>query len=352
MSLLSRLFGDNASDPNPSNYSSTKLSRDYTQTADETPGVLLQIQPHAENQGMVDAAGLLQSVHDVTTNFRGKNTSDHHSFELWFDGERIRFFMHAATEGAADKFRRRVGNNYANSAVFEAGGEGFPPLEAENYVAGARLSLARHYYYPIHHFRDGEGFERDPYGEITSEMLSTEDSTVIVQVAFRPEPANWADGGLRGESVDDVAESLRDGHVKGWINPRVREASSKEKQSAKIVEQQRGQQAFSTNIRVLAASPNQTEAEARARGVAGMFVKYYNATTEQGFTAESVKNARKLIDDVHSRAWDDRDMILTVDELASAAHIPNEEIETPRIDWKHTQEGARVPADSNRSDQR
>ncbi|RBI58312.1 hypothetical protein DMJ13_27330 [halophilic archaeon] len=344
--------GDSASNPNPRNYPSTRLDAERAQTADETPGVLLQVQPHAENDGMADAKGVLQSVHDVVTNWRGKNISDSHTYELWFDGERIRFFMHAATERSADKFRRRVGNNYSNSAVFRAGGEGFPRLSEGDYLAGARLDLDRHYYYPIRHFRDGEGFEKDPYGEVTSEMLSTADTTVVVQVAFRPVPGGWTEGGWRGDSVDDVAESLRDGNVVGLLSPRVRDASSKEKAAAKVVEQQRGQQAFSANIRVLAASPDQAEAEARARGVAGMFVKYYNATTEQGFIADAVEDTPGLVDEMHARKWHDREMILTVDELASAAHIPNEDIETPRIDWKHTQEGSRVPADSNRSETR
>jgi len=95
---------------------------------ESAPGILLRIRPFKENQGVVDGAGLLQSVHDVTTNFRGKNTSDHHSFEVWFDEGKVKFFMHAATEAAADKFRRRVGNNYANSEVFPVDGGAASPL--------------------------------------------------------------------------------------------------------------------------------------------------------------------------------------------------------------------------------
>ncbi|ELY68285.1 hypothetical protein C488_21197 [Natrinema pellirubrum DSM 15624] len=40
-------------------------------------------------------------------------------------------------------------------------------------------------------------------------------------------------------------------------------------------------------------------------------------------------------------------MIMTVDELAGVAHIPNNEIETPNIDWRYTQRGDRVPADTD-----
>jgi len=68
-------------------YDATQLPIDepLVQPPESAPGILLRIRPFKENQGVVDGAGLLQSVHDVTTNFRGKNTSDHHSFEVWFD---------------------------------------------------------------------------------------------------------------------------------------------------------------------------------------------------------------------------------------------------------------------------
>lgn len=65
-------------------YEATQLKIDepLVQQPENAPGTLLRIRPYKENQGVVDGAGLLQSVHDVTTNFRGKNTSDHHSFEV------------------------------------------------------------------------------------------------------------------------------------------------------------------------------------------------------------------------------------------------------------------------------
>ncbi|WP_254525985.1 hypothetical protein [Natrinema caseinilyticum] len=327
----------------------------FVQRQADTPGTLLRIRPYKENEGVVDGAGLLQSVHDVTTNFRGKNTSDHHSFEVWFDEGKICFYMHAATDAAADKFRRRVGNNYANSEVFRVeDGHAFPIIEPDEYVAGAWLEMEKIPYYPIRH-DNSEGFETDPYGEITSEMLSLDDSTVVTQVVFRPAKQSWTDGDrFKHNSVDELAYALRQGTSVGWLNPRTRPASEKDKQAAKTIEQQRGQQAFHVNIRVLAASSEQDEAEARARGVAGMFRKYYNAVTEQGLDDIPVWHRRKrkranrlrrFVQRMSDRDWIDRRMIMTVDELAGVAHIPNAEIETPNIDWRYTQRGDRVPAD-------
>jgi len=114
---------------------------------------------------------------------------------------------------------------------------------------------------------------------------SLDDSTVVTQVVFRPAKQSRTDGDrFKHNSVDDLAHALRQGTSVGWLDPQTRPASQKDKQAAKTIEQQRGQQAFHVNIRVLAASTDKNEAEARARGVAGMFRKYYNAMTEQGPT--------------------------------------------------------------------
>jgi hypothetical protein len=335
-------------------FAATRPGEQFVQSAAETPGTLLRITPHKENDGIQGAARLLQSIHDVqTSGFRGKNVSDHHAFELWFDEGRVKFFMHAATEKAATKYTTRVENAYTNADVHcVEDGDGFPPIGTDDYVAAAELDIERHYFYPIRH-HEGEGFTHDPYSEITSEMQGPEETRVVVQVVFRPEPKNWANddgsGLLRsGISVDDVAESLRENEVKGWIDPREREASKKDKEAAKIIEQQRGKYAFNTNLRIIAISPDEYEAESRCEGVTGMFTRYYNSKTEQGFEATPVPGSRlpAIIEQFHGREWDDQEMILTIDELAGAAHIPNEEINTPNVDWKNTQRGSSIPPDS------
>lgn len=346
------LFGSSSN-----TYEATRAGQRFYQDADEVPGTLLRITPYKENDGIQDGARLLQAIHDVTTTrkrlFWTTNVSDHHSFELWFDEGRVKFYLHAATDDAADKYTTRVENAYANSDVHQVeDGDGFPPIGDDDYVAAADLDIERHYFYPIRH-HDSEGFDHDPYAEVTSEMQSTDETRVVVQVVFRPEPKEWAadDGSSwigSGLSVDDIATSLRDDEVKGWIDPHTTEASKKDKEAAKIVEQQRGRYAFNTNIRIIAMSPSEQEAEARCEGVAGMFTRYYNSKTEQGFEANPVAESQlpEVIRRCQQREWDDHEMILTIDELAGAAHIPNEEINTPNIDWKNTQRGGRVPPDS------
>lgn len=346
--LLSRFTSTDSTTTD--NYQAAEFTEGAEQPVGDAPGVLIGVQPHAENNGMADMAGVLQSVHDVTTDWRGRNTSPANAYELWFHEGNLTFWFHAADERTADAFRRRVASSYANSNLFvRNAGDGFPRIPAGHHVAGATVDLRRHHFYPIRHRNDEEGFESNPYGVVTSEMIGSSEAVNVLQVVFRPAKHGWADGdSRRSDSVDDVAESLREGTVTGWRNPRVRDASSKEKAAAKIVEQQRGELGFHANIRVLAASPDPTEAEARARGVGSIFQKYYNSSTEQGFAAHAVDpgDLTEHVETMHAREYRDRGMLLTVDELASAAHIPSEEIETPRIDWRTQQSGGRVPVEN------
>jgi hypothetical protein len=332
-------------------YEATQVDERVTQPADAVPGQLLQIVPFKDNEGITGGARLLRDIHNVTWGGLGNrnNVSDQHAFELWFTEGSVSFYLHAGTEMAAETYITRVENSYSNSDVATiTEGRGFPPIDPGDSVVGCEIGLEKHQYYPIRHVQ-AEGFEHDPYSGIISEMLSTDDTRVVVQITMRPEPPTWAanDGGgllRRGVSVDDIAEDLKEGTVIGGVNPRTRDPSTKDREAAKIVEQQRGQYAYNVNLRVLAISPDPAEARARCEGVAGMFERYYNSTTGQGFEAAPVAPARlrEVVADCHQRTWRDEDMVLTIDELAGAAHIPNTEIEVPNIGWKNTQRGARV----------
>lgn len=340
-------------------YTATRLNESLSQSADDVPGTLLQLVPHTENDGMVAMSRVLRSIHDVQMEglVRRRNVSDHHSFELWFDDGKIKFFMHAGTAGAADTLTSRVESSYPEADVFPVSGTGagFPPIGTEDYVAAANVQLEQHHYYPIRQFRLGEGFDRDPYSEIASEMLTTNDSHVVVQVIFRPEPNDWTDGswGLvsSNPSVDDIAESLKQGQVAGWRDPHVRDPSQKDKQAAKIIEQQRGKAAYNVTFRVLAISPDEGEAVARCKGVSEMFERHYNATTEQGFDASPVAPAQvsEFVRDAYNRTWEDRSVILTIDELVGTAHLAREEeVTTPNIKWKTAKSGSHMTPDSSR----
>lgn len=321
----------------------------------DVPGTLLRLRPYADNGGIGAGAGFWRSVHDVSTNFRGRNTSDHHAFEIWFDEGTIRFYLHAADGDAATTFRRRIANTYGDTEVLSIREQPVSPeIEPESYVAGARVHLRKHRYYPIRN-HEAEGFEVDPYADLTGEMLSTEASSIVVQVLVRPAKRSWTDADrFRRNGVDDVAHGLRQGTSVGWLHPRRRPATEADERAAMRIEHVRGRPAFHVTIRVLAAAPAPGEAEARARGVASTFRKQYDSSVSQGFIDAPVSSrstwlhARRLrtfLRDVADRRWRRDGPILTVDELAGVAHLPNESIDTPDVDWKRARRADRLPTE-------
>lgn len=343
-------------------YRTVPLETQHSIPISSMPGELLEINPYKDNDGIDAGANLLQALHDVRIR-GGENTSDAHAFEIWFNRGQFSFRMYAANERASDRFQRRTTNTYTNSEVIPLqSGEAFPDLRPGDHIAGSYLDLERHTFLPIRH-HNAEGFDHgDPYSDIMGEMLTLDDSVVVVQLVFKPAAKDWTSNGPNGESVGDVAEGLRSGEVVGfsdwkfWVGLRdleERESSSKDREAAKIVEQQRGEQGFHVNARVLAASPEPREARERARGVASMFAKYYNATSEQGLDHHPVKPTEMegLLADMIERRWIDRDMILSIDEVAGIAHIPNGEIEVPQIPWKTTQTGSQIAAEAEKDEE-
>jgi len=192
-------------------YDATQLPIDepLVQPPESAPGILLRIRPFKENQGVVDGAGLLQSVHDVTTNFRGKNTSDHHSFEVWFDGEGQ--ILHARRDRGGRRQvpppRRRQQLRQQRSVPRRRWSclPRYRPRRVRRWcVAGDGEAPVLPDSSPQQQRRMGDG----PYGEITSEMLSLDDSTVVTQVVFRPAKQSWTDGDrFKHNSVDDLART-------------------------------------------------------------------------------------------------------------------------------------------------
>lgn len=332
------------------------LKEPFVRESTRSNGVLLRIRPFETDQGIVDGAGFLRSLHDVSTTLRGKNASSTTSFEVWFDRGRLGFYLHAATADAAAKLRRRIGSHYTDAEVVEVTDDpAFPVVDPGDFAAGARIESQRVTYYPIrqHHV---EGFEEDPYGDLTGELLAGDDTSVVTQIVFRPAKDSWTSGSrCRRDGVDELAYSLRQGTSVGWLNPRRRPPTESDKRAAELIERQRGRQAFHTNVRVLAVSPEPDEARARAAGVAGVFTKRYNSPTGQGFTDVPVHHrvdrfrARKLrmfLRRMAERRLLDRGMTLTVDELAGIAHVPGEGLETSAVDWRRSRRGGHVPPEA------
>ncbi|WP_330633798.1 hypothetical protein [Halocatena halophila] len=329
--------------------STVQFDTPHTQQAYDAPGQLLQITPFKESTGLAAARRFWRTLHDAQTSaFRSKNISDRRAFELWFTDGTIKFYLWAVDDSTARSYIKRVEACFENAEVHAVEGLGFPPIEPGNHVAAAELDFEKHHFYPIR-----DGFEYDPYGDITSEMLSTPDTHVIIQIVARPVSPSWTndagDGGLfrSGTSVTAMADYLREGRVKGWLNPQPVDPSKKDREQAKCLEDQDGKRAYDTSLRVVAIAPDEREAVERCQATGEMFARQYrSAVSEQQFTVSPVaeSSVAPVVDACHQRELMDSDVVLTIDELAAVAHLPSGEITTPNIGWKNTQRGTQIPA--------
>ena len=287
MGLLSLFQSD---DPEERVYEAHHLEADLKPGTSNLPGTLLDIRPYRDNDGIRAGANLLQTLHDVYIK-EGENVSDAHSFEVWFDKGMFRFRMYARNDRAKERFERRVKNVYSNSEVSEMeNAPALPELEEGYYVSGVELEEQRHTFLPIRH-HEADGFPHgDPYSDILGEMATLDDSIVVLQVVFKPARQDWTDNGPDGRSVEDVANDLRSPEVESltslsaW-NPlhelEEYEPTPEDRKAAKTVLNQKGEQGFHVDIRILTASKSEREAVERARGVGTLFSKVYSNNAEQ-----------------------------------------------------------------------
>lgn len=333
-------------------------------SVDALDGALLEIKPYVDNPGIEAAAKLLQSLHGVRIE-NNRNVSSAHSFEVWYDPRTqaepaFNLRLYAADDNSKDHFQRMIEGSYTNTEVNNLeSGYAFPPI-SDHYVAASQLSLMRHPFVPIRHYNGGEGFEHgDPYSDVLREMLTIEDSITVLQVMFKPAPGDWYLNGPEGRSIDEVAKQIEQPEIGSLKNPQTwfrylhdgeipeKEPSPKDTEAAKIVQDQRGKQAFQVNIRILAASPSPGEVRERAYGIGEIFSKFYNTPTEQGFQHHPIPPERlpDIYEDMVRRRYNPNGapMWLTNEQLAGVAHIPNDP-DLPDMPYKQVQTGEQVSA--------
>ncbi|WP_255171188.1 hypothetical protein [Natrononativus amylolyticus] len=341
------------------------------------PQHAVSIQPNKDGGGITNAIDLLTAVHTAGSSglpLIGSSPSPTHAFEMRNINGRIGFQYVMGTERARKQIERQLETFYpdAHVTVSEHPHPGLLPLDEGKYAAGAVLRLRKRengkHLYPIRHM-DIEGFENDPYGSITAEMIGERESDTVsdiaVQTVFEPAPVDWWKGGLFGTSIDDVADELKSptkefGLVDALkyeafpddntLEGEQREASEKDRKASKIVREQRGEKGFWLNLRVLAVSDDPKAAIDRVEETAQMFDGYYESATEQGFeiVPQWGVGLTKTLRRAFGRNRVDRKMIMGVRAAAGLMHIPNESINTQDVDWSLTSHAGDVPADATR----
>jgi hypothetical protein len=352
--------------------------------AESDSGPRLRVRPPRENTGMDASINLYETIHDPhetgigVGRFKLVSTDSHiHSHEMVYDGGKLQFFFKPDTRVDANQFERQLRKNYPDAQITEANKQ-FPTLDRGDHIAMAKMRLKQPFYYPIKCKIAEEDFEVDPYGDITSDMVVEEDQTsdgqrvlaedcrVMVQTVFEPARDVWTKRRPYGLNVTDAAAKIKEGEVVGNMveGYDLRDPGAKRSRTAKIIDKLHGAKGYYFTVRVLAISPHKEIAERRCNTVASDFEKYYNSFTEQGLDPVAIgpdeipHHLREMAERTHSVPWSQRlklgpgqpAVLQTVSALGSIAHIPNDSINTPVVDWAKQQTGPGIPAESEQQD--
>ena len=288
-------------------------------------GPVVQVRPRSDDYGVADAMRIWPTVHRIQTDWLRRNQSPPVSFEVWDDHGDLHCAV-ASPKRKIAELRQHIEATYREANVSE--GAPAVPFEAGSHVASVTLPLRRRSLLPIRRY-DVEGFESDPYGPLLAAIAGTEDDhveVVCVQVLAKPAKNSWVDGGLFGSDVGTVAEMLRSSSLReSTFGTYEVDASKVERQTANVVQAQRGLRAFHVDVRVVVQASNEFDAVRRASSVAHVFERYYTSQVGQGFERSVLRGSdiESMLEAVASRSMTAEGLgLLSVPELAGIGHVP------------------------------
>ena len=335
-------------------------------------GTLLEVKPYEDSdRGIPDAVELFRAFHN-RSDWNGINTSPINSFEMWFDGESLRFFMYILEESDVRRGIRHIASNFPGARITvpdEASEQTIPAVNEGDYIVGTRFRLAKHFFEPI---RSPDGVKpfRSTYSNILTEMTDDKEVSTVVQVLFRPAGTSWTTSFFNdaAEYAEGLAGSSSKAEYKELVAGEEEEASgpSELAQYAKLIKSQIGQPGYYINLRVLTISEDEEAAINEADDLATSYRQYYREFSGQTFVPTEAQGSRvrQLALDVVSREGQYMDwpqspfvlqkrktrgycetMIMTVDELAGLAHFPNgDSVNESAIDWERLDTTNRMPS--------
>lgn len=296
-------------------------------TLDET----VRVRPRGHFE-ITDATQVWPSLHHVVTDWLGRNRSSTVSFELWNDCGDVSCVFTSADSSVS--LHEQVRAQYRDAEVIAE--PSVCPLEAGLATAVVALPLHREVLLPIRRY-DVEGFEADPYGPLIAELVGTDSVDIAcVQVVAQSAKHSWTNGGWLGSDVETVAETLRSSELRDSIGGMYEvDASKAERQTANLVQAQRGMRAFHVDVRVVVQARSKTLAVQHACSIARVFKRYFTSQIGQGFGQELLRGD-ELETTVEAIAQRDLTTygygLLTVPELAGVAHVPSMDTLTPPVD--------------------
>ena len=322
---------------------------------------ILRTRPFKDGPGEEYAEEVISSFHKTVEDagFLARHLGDpeeppQFSYEMWFDDGKLKFIWSVPDDFWYDESRRVITGEYPKIGI-ERMGKDHPTFTAESHISGGKLDLKNHKHIPIKGTSGPGAFEADkaPLRLITSEVTGQQDTSALVQVAFQPAPLNWREGdGILNPGAATLAKDYKYGNFEdSYINPKISDATEQDLRIARALNNHDGDPAFYATIRYFVFAPTKEIAQNHASSIGNAYRgTYKNSELNQGFTHTPL-TGDDLVDeliDALNRDHDGSERPFTVPELAGLAHIPNDEIDTPNVDWTSKGLGSQAPAEAPR----
>jgi hypothetical protein len=373
-------------------YSTIEVDGELMETIDQEleklkhdEGTLFRLRPSKENNSINAAVSAWRALHDPDVErWKGmfvRNVSPEFSHELWYDDGFIRFHSYQPTQHLADRFESKLRAKYPNVDI-QRPSKRIPTINQGDHISCATVHTEREFWYPIKSPLTEGGDDNpvgneDPYSDIATSMILENDQhdgerlqpdelRAMVQIVAEPARPCWTKDCLWGKNLRSVASSLKKKDIEiNKFTGKKREIppSKQDKKAAQIIGKQRDVKGFYVTVRVFTISPHPDLAEERCRDIAEDYRKYFESFTLQGLAPDPQpqEGIREHFTDSLTRShefttfdriarFNPRKFLITAHGFGSLAHLPNEDIQAPGVDWATMDTGPGAPADTDQAE--
>lgn len=326
---------------------SPKESRAFKQgSKDES--IVLQVQPPKDGPGIEKGPSFLRAVHHVNVEegmFSSSIESGVFSFEMWYHEEELDFYFVLPDRQSEDHYRRQLSGYYPGLQIEEQKQteDKFIPVESGRAGAAVQLGAKKHIYEPLSTPGSEDSSESDPYRAILNEVDSRKETTILIQILYKPLSRKWTR--IVGTSLEEFGQRVEEDGVLeerlfGFFSDRLEDSSLQQK-AADAIREQNGEPAFLTEVRLAVFADTKQEAQNEIKTLFDLFERTYQGPTGQTLTMKAQDTEDLLARAVlRERVYGDFPrgtlsgiqllsgtqpyLMCTPEELSGLVHLPNE----------------------------
>ncbi|EKD56648.1 MAG: hypothetical protein ACD_58C00131G0023 [uncultured bacterium] len=273
------------------------------------------------------------------------------SFEIVAKNGEIYFFIGVPKE-LITYLEKQVNSHFPHAQLERT--DNFKIFTPETKISYSSLRLSRKFVYPLKTYKV---LDSDPLNGLTNIMSKLKDGdTATVQILARPSSGTWRHACVRAVSAVKDGKQIYDNNfiwfmygILDFVSGALSSMNSKknpEQQNnnyrftphqdelMKAINEKAGKVGFQSQIRIIATSKTQEEADLNNSNIVSAFSQY-KAPEWNGFKKVGIlPNKKKFLTNFILREFNFRPYsILNSEELSTIWHPPNKYTETPNIFW-------------------